>query len=487
MKRIKDLREYIEELRKLGDIQDVKREVDPHLEMAAVARRSYDLQSPAPLFSNIKGAAPGMRAMGAPASLSSVAGMPAARVALSVGLPASASWREIVASLTRSRKAVPVPPKRVATAPCKENILHGKDASLDLFPIPYLHEGDGGPYCNTWGTIVAKTPDGAWTNWSIARIQKIDAHRMTGLIMLPQHIAKIWEEWRKIGKPMPYALVQGCEPAMPIVSSMPLADYINEADYLGGHFGEPIEVVRCETLDLDVPASAEIVIEGHLSLEREAVEGPFGEYPGYIVTDTSMQPVYHVECITYRNGAVWPFIPEGRPVDEFHTAIAVADSAEVIGLLQDANLPVTAAWQPLEMANHWLLVTVPADWRDQLPGVSSEKFTSMIAEVIWNTKFGLTVPIIYILDDDIDPTKTADYLWALATRCHPTKRAYISEGPVLPLITAYTEEERHHHHAERIAHDCLLPAPGHGRLAHSSFEGAYPKEIQERVIALWGK
>ncbi|HVJ05889.1 MAG TPA: UbiD family decarboxylase, partial [Candidatus Saccharimonadales bacterium] len=375
MKRLNDLRAYIAALRELGDITEINRDVDPYLEMAALARHSYDLRSPALLFNHLLGAKPGLRTLGAPASVSSVPGMPAARVALSVGLPPTATWLEIVECLARSRTKEPIPPLLVKTAPCKENILHGKDASLDVFPIPFLHEGDGGPYSNTWGTIVARTPDGKWTNWSIARIQKLDSYRMTGLFMLPQHIARVWEEWRKIGKPMPFALVQGCEPALPIVSSMPLADYVNEADYLGGHFGEPIEIVLCETNDLEVPASAEIVIEGHVSVEREAEEGPFGEYPGYVVTEKSMQPVYHVECITHRDGAIWPFVPEGRPIDEYHTAVSVALGGEALALMREAGLPVTTVWSPLETANHWIFVTVPSDWREKLHGVNSEQFT----------------------------------------------------------------------------------------------------------------
>jgi len=485
MKRIKDIRAYIEILRGLGDIHEIDREVDPYLEMAAVTRRGYDLHSPAPLFTHVRGSKPGLRAMGAPASVSSIVGKPAARVALSIGLSEGASWLDIVECLAQSRKANPVLPRRIKTAPFKENVLYGKDATLDIFPIPYLHEGDGGPYCNTWGTVVARTPDESWTNWSIARIQKLDGHTMTGYVQAPQHLGIIWEEWQEIEKPMPFALVQGCEPALPIVSSMPLPDHVDEADYLGGHFGEPIEVVRCETIDLDVPASAEIVIEGHVSPERNTTEGPFGEYPGYIATETSMQPLFHVECITYRNQAIWPFVPEGRPIDEYHTAVGVAASAEALALMRGAKLPVTTVWSPLETATHWLFVTVPFNWRELLPGASSEQFTERIASVIWGAKFGAGFPIIFVLDDDIDPSNPTDYLWALATRCHPTKRFLISEGPFVPLMACYTDEERRHHATDRIAHDCLLPALGQGRLRHSSFDGAYPEEIRRRVLENW--
>jgi len=295
MKRLKDYREFINELKKLDDIKEVNYDIDPNLEMAAYTRRSISLKAPASIFNNVRGAQKGLRAMGAPASLCSNPEIPAARVAISVGLPATGTWTDIVQELAKARKAKAIPPVTVKTAPCKENILMGKDANLDIFPIPYLHEGDGGYYSNTWGSIIVRTPDGKWTSCSIARIQKLDSYSMTGLFMMPQHIACVWEEWVKIGKPMPFALVQGCEPAIPIVSSMPLERYINELDYLGGYYNEPIEVVKCETIDLEVPASSEIVIEGHVSIGRDALEGPFGEFPGYLAADTSMQPVYHVE------------------------------------------------------------------------------------------------------------------------------------------------------------------------------------------------
>lgn len=146
-----------------------------------------------------------------------------------------------------------------ATAPCRQNVLLGDEASLDRFPIPIAHENDGGRYANTWGTLIVKTPDGSWVNWSISRVMKIDGKRMTGLIIPPQHIGLVWEQW--VAR------------------------------------GEPLKLVKALTVDLEVPHTAEIVIEGHVSLERDSREGPFGEYAGYLATDTSMQPTYHVEAI----------------------------------------------------------------------------------------------------------------------------------------------------------------------------------------------
>jgi UbiD family decarboxylase len=250
MKHFTDLRSYLDALDELGDLVRITREVDGDLESAAITRRSYELRSPAPLFENIRGAQPGFRIFGAPAGLSSSADEPYARVALSLGLPPESTGQDILDALLAARETAPVPPVLVdaATAPCRQNVLLGDEASLDRFPIPIVHENDGGRYANTWGTLIVKTPDGSWVNWSISRVMKIDGKRMTGLIIPPQHIGLIWEQWVARGEPMPFALVQGTEPAISCVSSIPLSDGANEADYLGALFGEPLELVKALTV-----------------------------------------------------------------------------------------------------------------------------------------------------------------------------------------------------------------------------------------------
>ena len=488
MNHIKDLRGYIERLSEMGDLRIVEHEVDPYLEMAAFARRGYDqpVPAPAPLFTNVKGARPGMRALGAPGALSSVPGRPAARVALSLGLPVESSWAQIVEAGVATRTKPRIPPRRVDTAPCKQNILKGEAATLDIFPIGTLHEGDGGPYANTWGTIVARTPDGKWTNWSIARVEKLDGKRMTGSFVKTQHIRMIWDMWVEIGTPMPFALCQGCEPGLPFVSGMPLEDWISESDYLGAHFGEPIEVVRCETNDLDVPASAEIVIEGHVSLKADSLEGPFGEYQGYEMTEPTVQPTYQIEAITRRDDAIWPFVPEGRPIDENHTCTGLAYSVISLALLREAGLPVTLAWAPFETSVSWMIVTVPADWRQRLPNTTTLEFAKKIAAIVWGSRFGNSLGRIFVLDDDIDPTDMKDVLWAIPTRCHPTERQYMEVGTVLPLLTCYSQHERAAARGPKIVNDCLLPEPGK-RYRVSSFEGVYPESVRKRVLEYWNQ
>lgn len=482
---LQDLRAYLAALEELGDVRAIDHEVDPHLEVGAIIRRSYETVAPAPLFTNIKGTAPGYRLLGAPAALSSAPGRPLARIALSLGLDSGASAREIINALADARTREPLQPVLVDTAPHKKNILLGDDASLDRFPTPLLHDGDGGPYVNTWGTIIARTPDGSFTNWSIARIMMIDGKHMTGLVLHPQHIAHVWQQWADLGKPMPFALVQGGEPALPFVSGMPLPDGVEEAGYLGALLGKPMELVQCETVDLQVPASAEIVIEGHLSAERTGVEGPMGEFAGYRPHETSRQPVYTIEAITYRDDPIWPTVVEGEPVDEFHTATGLTLAAEVLTALRAAGLPVTSAWEPFEMASHALVVSVAADWREQLPGVDTAALSRRITDVIDGLRCEYLVPRIFVLDDDVDASDTGELMWALATRVHPTERRIVRTGKVLPLLAVYSPEERHAWQGPKVTYDALLPSADEGREPRSSFRHIFPQEIQQRVLKHW--
>ena len=323
----------------------------------------------------------GSRVLGAPAALSSIPGKSYARVALSVGLDADASAQQILEHLAAATLREPIAPVVVESGPVQQNVLLGEEASLAGFAKLTLHEGDGGPYVNTWGTIIARTPDGAFTSWSIARIMAMDDRHLTGLVAPGQHIHYVWSQWEAIGQPMPFALVQGGHPAIPFVSGMPLPNGVEEVGYLGALLGRPVELVRAQTNDLLVPANAEIVIEGRLAITRDAMEGPMGEYAGYQPKESSAQPIYTIDAITYRDDPIWPAVAEGEPVDEYHTVTGITGSADVLGALRAAGLPVAAVWAPPEMAMHALVITVHTDWRESLPGVTSEELSHRIFDV----------------------------------------------------------------------------------------------------------
>jgi len=144
-----------------------------------------------------------------------------------------------------------------------------------------------------------------------------DKTHLSGLVMLPQHIAVIHEQWKALGKDTPWACAFGVPPAAIMVSSMPIPNGVSEAEYIGSMTGSPINVVKCETNDLLVPANSEIVFEGFLSKDQTGPEGPYGEMHGYTFPGAVHQgPLFKINAITYRDDAIMPMSVPGRAVDE---------------------------------------------------------------------------------------------------------------------------------------------------------------------------
>ena len=204
-----DLRQYIGALRDLGEVQDIAAPVSLNLEVGAIIRRCSETGAPAPLFNAFSDHPSGFRILGAPAATSSQRDRDLIRVATSLELPPTSGGLNIVEAIAASLDLPAIDPQIVDNAPCFENISTGDDIDLNRIPVPLLHDGDGGRYLNTFGCIVARTPDGSWTNWSIARVMLVDGKRMTGLVAAEQHIGVVAKTWADIGKPMPFALALG--------------------------------------------------------------------------------------------------------------------------------------------------------------------------------------------------------------------------------------------------------------------------------------
>ena len=489
MKHLRSLREFIQELEIIGDVQHIDAEVDWNLEIGAVIRHSYDLRSPAPLFTNITGyQGTGFRVLGAPGSLSGPA-QPLARIALALGLPADATGQEIMETVVAARAAPGVPPVAVdrATAPCKENILLGDDIDLYRFPTPLIHGNDGGRYIQTYGMNIARTPDGSWTNWSINRMMIAGKDTLACLIPDPQHLGIIRAQWAERGEPMPVVLALGVEPGLPFVGALPLPEGADESHFLGALFGEGIEVVPAETVDLLVPTTAEIVVEGHIAFDETVLEGPMNEYPGYNAFESSLKPVFHVSAITYRDGAILPVVAAGPPVEEDHTLTGTMHAAEILYQLRKADLPVASTWFSFESAMHWLIVAVRADWHDTLPIPSSE-LAQRIGEVVFNGKAGFGVPKVLLVEDDVDITDVDDVVWAFATRAHPEHgEVHFPAEPHVQLSVYLSEAEAHSYRAGKVLYNCLLADlfEHKDRPVKGSFEHGWPIEIQKRVLSRW--
>lgn len=291
-----NFRSFVEALKADHDIAEINSEKDPHLEVGAIIRRSNELNDKAPLFNNVKGAHQGLfRILGGPGALRSTSKGKYGRLARHLALPPHASMKQILDQMLSAKAAPLVPSSTLTTGPCKENKLFGDEIDLTKLPAPLIHQSDGGKYIQTYGINIVKSPDGTWTNWSIARAMVHDQRHLAGLVIEPQHLWQIHQLWKKErpGVDIPWALSLGAPPAAVMASSMPLPDRVSEAEYVGAMNGAPMDLVQCETNDLLVPASSEIVLEGTLSVSETAQEGPFGEMHGYCFPrDARQSPLY---------------------------------------------------------------------------------------------------------------------------------------------------------------------------------------------------
>ena len=487
MTRLKDLRAYIDALDALGEIQRVTAEVDLNLEVGAIIRRSYELRAPAPLFERIREIEPGFRILGAPAGLSRRKGFELCRVALSLGLRPDATGTEIVEAICAARGAPGIKPRVVPSAACQTSRF--EEVDLSRLPAPLLHGGDGGRYLNTFGCIVARTPDGSWTNWSIARIMVVDRTRMSGIVAPGQHVGMIHGMWKDIGRDMPFALALGVEPVIPFGCGMPIPARVDEADFLGALVGEPLDVVRCVSNDLLVPASAEIVVEGVLSKDETASEGSMGEYAGYNWAGVSTpKPVYHVHAVTHRPDPILPVVVAGEPVEEDHTAWGIPNAGEDLFLLRKAGLPVTMCWLTLEAANHWLVVTLPKNWREKSGIRESGAMCQRIGEVLFAEHGGSGIVKVLVMEDDVDATNPMEVLWAFATRAHPGSSEHVFENrPTGALAVYVSDQEKRTMTSTKGVYDCLTRDEWtHGNQpSRTNLARGYPQAIAERVLNGW--
>ncbi len=272
------------------------------------------------------------------------------RLALLLGLDRDSSPKQLVEAYRdgiRRRLA----PEVVSTGPVKQNILKGDDIDLYQIPVPYWHSWDGGRYINTFNSTVTRDPETGLQNVGMYRGMLNGRNKIGTLLARAQHWGVHYTKRQYRSEEMPVACVYGAEPLVEFLALSPIQHYgYSEFDILGGIKNQPIELVKCETSDLLVPAHAEIVIEGTISPDPATyeMEGPFAEHTGYYGGGASPKPVINVKCVTFRNDPIFRGSMEGNrpgwPTKNSYPE-CIAMSAEIWRHLQDCGIPgVTDVW-----------------------------------------------------------------------------------------------------------------------------------------------
>jgi 4-hydroxy-3-polyprenylbenzoate decarboxylase len=477
----KDLREYIAKLDEEGELHSIPEEVDWNLEIGAVIRRSYDLKAPAPFFQKIKDYPKGYRILGAPIGTSNKPNRYHSRLAISFGLDPDSTYQEILESYLK-KKRNPIKPILVKDGPCKENIQIGKDVDILKFPVPLLHEGDGGRYIGTWHIVVTKDPDSDWVNWGMYRMMVHDKNTV-GCTYVAHDIAMLYQQkYEPRGKPMEFAAVFGTEPVTPLIGATPVPLGVSEADIIGGLRGEPLELIKCETVDLTVPATAEIVIEGTVNPHERREEGPFGEYTGYRAGPKSSQIVVHVSAVTHRNDPILPVSCMGVPVDDAAVIQPFGYAAEVLDELRARKFPVKMVYCPPDAVSHMIIVS------SEIP---HPNYAKQVANVIWSARTrSEMLCYVVVVEDDVDPTNLGEVLHAVTTKAHPDRGIHKDLNTLGHMLLPFlNRQEQRLGVGSHVLFDCTWPKnwPKEDIPVKSSFNVIYPKDIQEKVLKKWDK
>lgn len=475
-----DQRQFSALLEREGELVRVAKRVDWDLELGAITRLACERQLPAILFENIKDYPGGKVLWG---ELGPTRPVVQGRVALALGMSKTTPWRDIVEETIR-RMEHPIAPVVVDDGPCKENVVLGDDIDLLRFPVPWIHGVDGGRFIGTWHINVTQDPASGWVNWGMYRMM-VQGPRQVGLRLQPrgQHGGRIfYQHFVSAKKPMPVAIAIGADPLCTMAAAMPLPPERAEVEIAGALRQAPVELVRCETVPLMVPASAEIVIEGWVDPDARAFEGPFGEYLGYCAGSKASMPFVNVTAVTHRTDPVLAITNLGKLWDENATVQSVGVSALMTRYLRDEGIDVKSAFEVPQA------VVVSAKARPGLAKAVLDAFQKAKSQ----SRFGSGGPVIILVEDDVQPTDLRDLWWALTTRLHPVNGVHVAETLPRPLQPFLSPEDREQGNNWFILFDLTFPAdwPADYRRDHTrtvTFESAYPEDLQRNVLARWAE
>jgi 4-hydroxy-3-polyprenylbenzoate decarboxylase len=423
-----DLREFIARIERAGELLRIPG-ADWKLEMgtlAEVVNQNSPAHPPAILFESVPGYPATSRVLsGATNSMK--------RLAITMGFPVPAHPLDVVrAYRDRMKSYRPIPPQIVKKGPVLENVMREDEVDLLKFPVPLLHELDGGRYIGTDDLVIMRDPEENWVNCGTYRVMVHDARRACVWMSPGKHGRQIREKYFKRGKPCPVLVSCGHDPLLFLAGGNELRFGLSEYDYAGGHRGRAIEVVESELHGLPMPAHAEIVLEGEMIPGEVAPEGPFGEFTGYYAGGQSEQPVIRVRRVYHRSDPILTMATPMRPPSDFSYSKCVMKAGMI--------------WDEVERAG---LSNVNGVWCHEAGGARMFNVISIKQAYAGHSKqAGMAAAscqsgsylgrFVVVVDDDIDPTDLFDVLWAMCTRCDPAEDIDIIRkmwsGPLDPRI-----------------------------------------------------
>ena len=430
-----DLREFIDFLEQRGELKRISAEIDPHLEMTEICDRTLRAGGPALLFENPKG-------FDIPV-LGNLFGTPE-RVAMGMGQENISALREVGELLAFLKEPDPpkgmkdlwekrhqfkpilnMPAKLVKKAPCQQVVIEGDDVDLGKLPIQTCWPEDAGPLV-TWPLVITRGPEKERQNLGIYRQQVIGKNKLIMRWLSHRGGALDFRDWqlKHPGEPFPVAVALGADPATILGAVTPVPDSLSEYAFAGLLRGERTEVVQCLGSNLQVPASAEFILEGYL-YDEMADEGPFGDHTGYY-NEVERFPVFTVERITHRTNPIYHSTYTGRPPDE-PAILGVALNEVFVPILRKQFPEIVDFYLPPEGCSYRMAVVT---MKKQYPGHAKRVMMgvwSFLRQFMY-TKF------VVVTDDDVNARDWNDVIWAMTTRMDPRRDTVIIDNTPIDYL-----------------------------------------------------
>ena len=432
--RWRDLREWLDIVDGLGELKRVTGANSEDDIGAITEMLDHHEESPCVLFEEIPNYKPAYRVL-----VNSMGSR--RRQAVTLGLnPAEAShdrllqfWRELLKGFA------PVPPVNVKHGSIQENILRDDEVDLNRFPVPIWHPLDGGRFIGTASINIMRDPDTGIINAGTYRNQIFDKNGIGIRAAPPHHGGIIKEKYMQRGQPCPIVTVVGADPLMFLASCVEGMRYgESELDWAGGVRGGGIEVIQGELTGLPIPAHAEIALEGFITTDEFAKEGPYGEWMGYYQDGYPKDRVVRIKRIYHRNDPILLGCPQGKPPHEDNRFLAYLRAGMIWDQLEKAGVPgVCGVWSPPEGGNR-LMTVVALKTQYVGHGKQAGLIASQCAGGIEMNR--LTV----VVDDHVDVTNIQDVVWAILARCDPERGVEIikdTKGSRIDMAIAPDQRE----------------------------------------------
>ncbi|MDZ7656551.1 MAG: 4-hydroxy-3-polyprenylbenzoate decarboxylase [Sulfurimicrobium sp.] len=431
-----DLRDFIAQLEQQGELKRISAEVDPHLEMTEICDRVLHAEGPAILFENPRGHSIPV--------LANLFGTPR-RVAMGMGEDSVEALREVGKLLAFLKEPEPpkglkdawdklpifkqvlnMAPKELSSAPCQDVVWEGKDVDLAKLPIQTCWPGDVAPLI-TWGLVITRGPYKKRQNLGIYRQQVIAPNKVIMRWLAHRGGALDLRDFLEAnpGQPFPISVALGADPATILGAVTPVPDSLSEYQFAGLLRGSKTELVKCLGNDLQVPASAEIVLEGVIHPGEMAPEGPYGDHTGYY-NEVAEFPVFTIERITMRRNPIYHSTYTGKPPDE-PAILGVALNEVFVPLLQKQFPEITDFYLPPEGCSYRMAIV---SIKKQYPGHAKRVLFgvwSFLRQFMY-TKF------IIVTDDDVNIRDWKEVIWAMTTRVDPARDTLLIENTPIDYL-----------------------------------------------------